>query len=99
MKQTCSKSFIINDIATTNEREISNGFCSFFHNAIKNLKVNSFRLKPKVLSIKTANRFHFRHVSVPEVEGLLKQTDSKKSDGPDLIPTRLIKDCAHKLAL
>ena len=30
MKQTCSKSFIINDITTTNEREISNGFCSFF---------------------------------------------------------------------
>ena len=44
-KQTCSKSFIINDIATTNEREISNGFCSFFHNAVNNLKANSFRLK------------------------------------------------------
>ena len=62
-KQTCSKSFIINDIATTNEREISNGFCSFFHNAVNNLKASSFRLKdfiwskPKVLSINTANRF------------------------------------------
>ena len=104
MKQTCSKSFIINDIATTNEREISNGFCSFFHNAVNNLKANSFRLKdfiwskPKVLSINTANRFHFRYVSVPEVKRLLKQTDSKKSDGPDLIPARLIKDCAHELA-
>ena len=37
MKQTCSKSFIINDIAATNEREISNGFCSS--------KANSFQLK------------------------------------------------------
>ena len=54
--------------------------------------------KPKVLSINTANRFHFRYVSVPEVKRLLKQTDSKKSDGPDLIPARLIKDCAHELA-
>ena len=82
MKQTCSKSFIINDIATTNEREISNGFCSFFHNAINNLKANSFRLKdfiwfkPKVLSIKTANCFHVRYVSVSEVKRLLKQTES-----------------------
>ena len=104
MKQTCSKSFIINDIATTNKREISNGFCSFFHNAVNNLKANSFQLKDfiwsklKFLSINTANRFHFRYVSVPEVKRLLKQTDSKKSDGPDLIPARLIKDCAHELA-
>ena len=104
MKQTRGKSFIINDIATTNEREISNGFCSFFHNAVNNPKANSFRLKdfiwskPKVLSINTANRFHFRYVSVPEVKPLLKQTDSKKSDGPDLIPACLIKDCAHELA-
>ena len=96
MKQTCSKSFIINDIAATNEREISNGFCSS--------KANSFQLKdfiwskPTVPSIKTANRFHFRYVSVSEVKRLLKQTDSKKSDGLDLTPARLIKDCAHELA-
>ena len=54
--------------------------------------------KPKVLSIKTANRYPFRYVSVPEVKRLLKQTDSKISDVPELIPARLIKDCAHELA-
>ena len=54
--------------------------------------------KPKVLSIKTANRYPFRYVSVPEVKRLLKQTDSKISDGPELIPARLMKDCAHELA-
>ena len=97
MKQTCSKSLIINDIATTNEREVSNGFCSFFHNAINNLK-DFIWSKPKVLPIKTASRFHFRYVSVPEVKRLLKQTDSKKSDRPDLIPACLIKDCTHELA-
>ena len=86
MKQTCSKSFVINDIARTNETEISNGFCSFFHNAVKNLKANSLRLKhfiwikPKVLSIKTANRFHFRYVHI----------------GPDLIPACLTKDCTTR---
>ena len=42
MKQTCRKSFIKNDIAVTNDREISNGFCSFFHNTINNLKANLF---------------------------------------------------------
>ena len=97
MKQTCSKSLIINDIVTTNEREVSNGFCSFFHNAINNLK-DFIWSKPKVLPIKTASRFHFRFVSVPEVKRLLKQTDSKKSDRPDLIPACLIKDCTHELA-
>ena len=54
--------------------------------------------KPKVLSIKTANRYHFRYVSVPEVKLLLKQTDSKISDVSELIPALLIKDCAHELA-
>ena len=103
MKQTCSKSFITNDIATTNEREISNGFFSFFHNIVNNLKANLFQLKgvtwskPKVLSVKTASRFYFSHVSVPEDRRLLKQTDSK-SDGPDLIPACLTKECAHELA-
>ena len=104
MKQTCSKNYIINDIPNTNEREISNGFCWFFHNAVNNLKANLFRLKdfiwskPEVPSIITANRFHFRYVSVTEVKHLLTQTDSKKSEGPDLVPARLINDCAHQLA-
>ena len=40
MKQTCSKSFVINDILTAIEREISNGFCSFFYNTVNNLKAN-----------------------------------------------------------
>ena len=86
MKQTCSKTFVINDTASTNETEISNGFCSFFHNVVKNLKANLLRLKhfiwtkPKVLSIKTANRFPFRYVQI----------------GPDLIPACLIKDCATR---
>ena len=54
--------------------------------------------KPEVPSIITANCFHFRYVSVTEVKHLLKQTDSKKSEGPDLVPARLINDCAHQLA-
>ena len=84
----CPKSFVIDSHQTTNESEIANCFCSFFHTAVKNLKVNSIKLKdfvwslPKKLPIKTAHRFNFRYVSVPEVTRMLKEVNSKKSAGP-----------------
>ena len=95
---------IINGTSTTNEAEIANGYCSFFHTAIENIKKNTIKLKDFVWSSQrppattTTHRFKFRYISVPEVKTILRQINMRKSAGPDGIPARLIKDCAYELS-
>ena len=97
----CPKSFVIDNHQTTNESEIANGFCLFFHTAEKNLKANSIKLKdfvwslPKKFPINPAHRFNFRYVSVLEVTRMLKEVNSKRSAGPDQITARLIHRLFH----
>ncbi|WP_171480095.1 hypothetical protein, partial [Acinetobacter baumannii] len=47
----CPETFSIDNHQTRDEREIADGFCLFFHTAVKNLKASSIKLKDCVWSL------------------------------------------------
>lgn len=103
-KESCSKSFLVNDNLTSDPDTIANGFCSFFTNIANKIKSKAIMLKDFVWSKpnkrlpKTYNTFHIKPVTTSEVNILLRKLHKNKSCGIDELPPRFLKDIAPVIA-
>ena len=91
---------MVNDELTDDKSIIANGFCSYYHSAVSNLKATAFKLVNftwvyrENLPGKINTRFRFNYVSVPQIKRHLKNLKVKKSPGIDNIPNKFLKDFA-----
>ena len=103
-KMLCTKTFLIDNVLTTNAKTIAERFCSFFTNIAHTLKNKTLPLKnfiwatPAHIHHKTYNRFRFKEVTVAEVFKHLKKLSRKKASGPDDLPPGVLKDVAISIA-
>ena len=99
-KISCTKTFLIDNVLTTNAKTIADKFCLFFSNVAYKLKTKALPLKnftwatPAPMHHQTYNRFRFKNVTVAEVFKHLKKLSRKKASGPDNIPPGILKDMA-----
>lgn len=104
-----AKSFLCGNQTTSDNKEISNEFCSFFAtvgsklaSTIKSfsnrtwLPFNGFKYLSRVNPLNRT--FKFRIVEIPETLKILKNIRASKSSGPDDLPASMITDAAEELA-
>ena len=100
-----SKVFEIDGKESTDQADISNGFCSFFMNIVASLKQKSILLKnfawqfPASITKKTESVFKFQFVTNMDVEKIIKSIKRSKATGIDDLPPGLIKDAADVLSV
>ena len=103
-KSKITKTFLIDGILTSNAKQIAIGFCSFFTDIARKLKLKVAPLKnfiwktPKPIYPKTYSTFHFKQVQVNQVFKHLKKLSRKKATGPDDLPPGMLKDVAVSIA-
>ena len=94
-----------NEEQVKNPSSISNGFCSFFTNIIREMKQKSFPLRDFVWQIsirivkKTDKHFNFQRTTIADVERCLKGIRRLKSTGLDDLPSCLLKNSVSVMAL
>ena len=99
------KVFEIDGKESTDQTDISNGFCSFFMNIVASLKQKSILLKnfawqsPASITKKTESVFKFQFVTNMDVEKIIKSIKRSKATGIDDLPPGLIKDAADVLSV
>ena len=100
-----SKVFEIDGKESTDQTDISNGFCSFFMNIFASLKQKSILLKnfawqfPASITKKTESVFKFQFVTNMDVEKIIKSIKRSKATRIDDLPPGLIKDAADVLSV
>ena len=89
--------FEIDGKESSNQTDISNGFCSFFMNVVASLKQKSILLKnfawqfPTSITKRTTSVFKFQLVTNIDVEKIIKSIKRSKATGIDDLPPGLIK--------
>ena len=98
-----TKTMLIGEQITTNVKEITSHFCTFFSNIASSLKRTAplkdfIWSKPRKSHPNTYSTFRFREVRVNEVFKCLKKLSHKKACGSDDLPLGMLKDCALEIA-